>query len=110
MSGLNDSRKEPPLKYRLISPFDYARIHNVHVNTVYTWIRKGYLHPIPYYTEPGQADSPQRRFKLYAHEPRPYPITGRNSGQYNAKRCQNGFDPENPDAQITMDEIIKTMD
>ena len=107
---LNDSRKESPRKHRLVSPFDYARLNDVHVNTVYAWIRKGYLHPIPYYTEEGAAGKRLRRFKLYAHEPVPHPITGRGAGAYNAVHCQSLFDPDNPDAQISMDDYIKTMD
>lgn len=102
----NSTRKESPQKYSLISPFDYARINGVHINTVYAWIKKGYLHPHWYYTDPGKAGKQLRRFKLWAHEPCPHPLTGRNAGAWNAVHCQSLFDPDNPEAQITMDDYI----
>lgn len=110
MGLLNESRKEEPCRKGLISPFDYARIHNVHINSVYNWIRKGYLHPELYWTHAGDFGKEQKRYLLWAHEPVPHPITGRNAGAWNAENCKNDFDPKHPHAQITMDDVIKTMD
>lgn len=104
---MNDNRERGPLvlkKPSLISVYDYARLHNVHVNTVYVWIKKGYLHPLPYWTG---GDKSQKRYQLSSAEPRPYPITGRNAGQHNAVSCVSDFDPKHPARQITMDEAIE---
>ena len=91
--AMNDNRVPGPLTLKgvhLISPFDYARLHGVHVNTVYDWIRKGYLHPLPYYAQT------QRRFQLRSDEPCPHPAIGRNAAAGNREQWCTDWNPHSP--------------